>query len=971
MERRTQFALGVGLIVLVLVGFASGAIEWFLGLFGLEFTNQLLYDGVVFGLVYGLLALGIVLIYRSTRVINFAVGNMGLPGAVLFALMIFNWSFPFWIALAVTLAVGTLFGLIIDVAVIRRLFNSPRVILLVATIGVAQLALAIVFAYPDLDVSPGEKYPRFIGSEWTDVFGTGVDTTGSELVVLLMVPVLAGLLSVFLYRTTVGQTVQAAADNPDLARLSGISPRIVSMLIWSIAGFLSTISMVMLSQLSGSTSAATFQNIGPNTMVRALAAAVIAGMRSFTLALVAGIGVGVTQALIRFNYLDQSGLVDFILFVAVLVAVFWQSRTEEQTTQSSFSFAPKIKAIPARLRGINSALVGLLGIVALAIAIITPLIVDTPSRHFLYASIVAFAVCAASVTVITGWSGQLSLGQMAFAGLGALGAAALTRGVELDIFFIDVQFEPIPFVLAVFVVPLFTAVLAALIGIGGLRVRGLMLAVTTFAFGLAAQQYIYRRPIFSDGNSQSVPFDRGAFFGIELTSQRAYYFFSLAVLVLVLAVLARLRKSGVGRTIIAVRDNPDSAAAYTVAPTRTKLVAFAMAGGIAGLGGAVLGGLVRNIPFTERFFLTDDSLRLVAMVVIGGLGSVVGPVIGALWVQGLPAFFPDNEVVPLLTSSIGLLVLLLYFPGGFVQIYYSARDKWMRWLEVRLPEDPHKTLREPPQSIRTSGGRPSLPEVALTMQKVNVHFGGNHAVNDATVEVRAGEVVGLIGTNGAGKSTLMNAVGGYVTSTGTVELMGRDVSRLRPESRSRLGLGRTFQAALLFPELTVSETVQVALEGRGRTGVVSTALFLPHTFARERRRRAEAGELIDFLGLGRYADTYISDLSTGTRRIVELAGLLALDARVLCLDEPTAGVAQRETEAFGPLMLRIRDELDASMLIIEHDMPLIMSLSDRVYCLEAGQVIAEGDPDAVRHDPAVIASYLGTDERAIERSDAR
>ncbi|MDH3707655.1 MAG: ABC transporter ATP-binding protein, partial [Acidimicrobiia bacterium] len=260
--------------------------------------------------------------------------------------------------------------------------------------------------------------------------------------------------------------------------------------------------------------------------------------------------------------------------------------------------------------------------------------------------------------------------------------------------------------------------------------------------------------------------------------------------------------------------------------------------------------------------------------------------------------------------------------------------------------------------------------VALSANNVDVRFGGNHAVAGATIEVHGGEVVGLIGTNGAGKSTLMNAVGGYVSSTGHVELLGKDVSKLRPEARSRLGLGRTFQAALLFPELTVSETVQVALEGRGRTGVISTALFLPHTFARERRRRAEAAELIDFLGLGRYANTYISDLSTGTRRIVELAGLLALDARVLCLDEPTAGVAQRETEAFGPLMLRIRDELDASMLIIEHDMPLIMSLSDRVYCLEAGQVIAEGDPDSVRNDPAVIASYLGTDERAIERSDA-
>ena len=166
------------------------------------------------------------------------------------------------------------------------------------------------------------------------------------------------------------------------------------------------------------------------------------------------------------------------------------------------------------------------------------------------------------------------------------------------------------------------------------------------------------------------------------------------------------------------------------------------------------------------------------------------------------------------------------------------------------------------------------------------------------------------------------------------------------------------------------ETVEVALEARGRTGFLSAALFLPHAAVRERRRRAEADDLIGFLGLGRYANNRISDLSTGTRRIVELAGLLALDARVLCLDEPTAGVAQRETEAFGPLIKEIRRELGAAMLIIEHDMPLIMSISDRVYCLEVGQVIAEGIPQVVRHDPRVVASYLGVDERAIARSGA-
>src|SRR5689334_5888784 len=214
----------------------------------------------------------------------------------------------------------------------------------------------------------------------------------------------------------------------------------------------------------------------------------------------------------------------------------------------------------------------------------------------------------------------------------------------------------------------------------------------------------------------------------------------------------------------------------------------------------------------------------------------------------------------------------------------------------------------------------------------------------------------------------MNAIGGYVPSSGTVELLGADVSRLAPERRARKGLGRTFQAARLFGDLTVRETLQIALEARHRTGFTSTALFLPRGFAVDRRQRADAEEIISFLGLGRYAENFCAELSTGTRRIVELGALLALDARVLCLDEPTAGVAQRETEAFGPLLLRIRAELDASLLVIEHDMPLIMSISDRVYCLEAGRVIAEGTPAIVRTDAAVISSYLGTDERAIQRS---
>jgi ABC-type branched-subunit amino acid transport system ATPase component len=237
------------------------------------------------------------------------------------------------------------------------------------------------------------------------------------------------------------------------------------------------------------------------------------------------------------------------------------------------------------------------------------------------------------------------------------------------------------------------------------------------------------------------------------------------------------------------------------------------------------------------------------------------------------------------------------------------------------------------------------------------------------MEVRRNEIVGLIGTNGAGKSTLMNAISGFVPSTGRVELLGVDISDAPAHARHRVGLGRGFQDAALFGGLTVRETLMVALEARERSQLLASAFGLPQSRRAERRKRSESDGIIGFLGLGRWADANITDLSTGLRRIVELGCLIATDARVLLLDEPTGGMAQRETEAFAPLIRQVQRELDASIVVIEHDMPLIMSISDRVYCLEAGAVISHGTPTEVRTDPRVIASYLGTDERAIERSN--
>src|SRR6476620_6370645 len=289
----------------------------------IKLTSQLVFNGVVTGLVYGMLAMGIVLIYRSTRVINFAVGNMGLVGATLLALLTVNWGVPFSIAAILSLAAGTLFGLVMELIVVRRLFYAPRVIMLVATIGIAGVALTVVFALPEI-ADTSARYPVAINHTWTDV--AGVDVRGTQLAVRIVVPLVAIALGWFLNRTLIGRTVKASAENPDLARIQGINPKLVSTAVWAIAGFLATLTMVLVAADNGG-AAKDLLTLGPNTLVRALAAAVIASMVSFPRAMVAGVAIGVIQALVNFNYRDKPGLIDGLLLVVVLVAVALQSRS--------------------------------------------------------------------------------------------------------------------------------------------------------------------------------------------------------------------------------------------------------------------------------------------------------------------------------------------------------------------------------------------------------------------------------------------------------------------------------------------------------------------------------------------------------------------------------------------------------------------------------------------------------------------
>jgi ABC-type branched-subunit amino acid transport system ATPase component/ABC-type branched-subunit amino acid transport system permease subunit len=940
------------------------------------FTSNLLFIGLVQGMIIALIAMGIVLVYRSSRVINFAVGELGVPATALLAIMVGLHHWPYWLGLPAALIIGALSGTVVELAVIRRLFHAPRVIVLVATIGVAQLAEAVSYALPNYQTgSLQTTFPSPINGQWN--IGAGITVSGAQLLALIAVPVTTLGLWWLLNHTRFGESVRASVSNADLARMTGINPKMVSTAVWTIAGFLSALAVILIATDSTSTDLVT---IGPDTLLQGLVAAMIGGMVSFPAAFVASIVIGLLEQVLIFNFPSQTGLLQFVLFVVVVLLVGRVSRKAEPDT-ASFQFAPRIRNVPERLKQIwwvrrlpqFGALLALLAAVAL------PLLFRESSQQFTYAEILAFALCATSVTVLTGWAGQLSLGQMAFAGIGALSAAAFVRGLSVDIGWGHVHLlkgtlPAIPFGWALLAGSAVAGLLATAVGVGALRVRGLLLAVSTLAFAIAAEDYIFPLPILSLGQ-QTVQLPRGNIgpFNVNLNN-RGYYFGTLIVLALVLVLLGRLRRSGIGRTIIGVRENENAAAALTVSPTKARLTAYSVSGFIAGLGGAILGGLVVTIGYTESFFTVDNSLALVAMAVIGGLGGRAGAVIGALWVIGLPTFWPNNNVVPLLTSSIGLLIILLYIPGGFTQIGYWFRDEALRFLEKRQPAVEAKTSVEPPTSLTRAvpvGPAPTNHDGSvLRTSGLTVAFSGLLAVNDVNLRALPGEVVGLIGSNGAGKSTLLNAIGGFVPAHGRVELLGRDVSGSKAYRRARLGLGRSFQAATLFPELSVREVVELALEARAATSFWGTLLFLPRSTRRERQRATDAAELIDFLGLGRYADRFVAELSTGTRRIVELAALLAATPTVICLDEPTAGVAQREAEAFGPLIKRVQAELDATLVIVEHDLPMILGISDRVYCLEAGAVIAEGTPAEVRSDPLVIASYLGTDERAIGRSDA-
>jgi ABC-type branched-subunit amino acid transport system ATPase component/ABC-type branched-subunit amino acid transport system permease subunit len=926
--------------------------------FDLTISEQIVFNGIVQGMVYGLFAIGLVLVYRASGVINFAQGQMGAFGATLMAYLYLNEGLDFWITVPLAILSGALFAGITELLVVRRMFRQPRLLLFVAMIGVAQVILFIQLQLPIVEQQVA--YPTPITDRWT-LFDGDLVIRGDQLLVLVAVPLIAGALAMLLQRTRFGLSVRSSADNLNAASLSGIRVRAVSTQVWILAGVLASVSALLAGPVLNLRSSDVATALGPDLLLRALAAALVGRMVSFPLAMLGGVLLGVVDTVVLANSPTDPGTNNLVIFIILVVLVLLRARSTA-ADESAWALTQSSRAGRAELlRHPLSRVVRYAGIaVLLLIGLLLPAFESAPSRLIEFGGVMVFLMVAVSATVLTGWAGQLSLGQFAFVAIGAY-LTAYYAG--------DLGFLP-----AVGLATLWGVGIAIVIGLPALRVRGFYLGIITLGFALTVSSYLILQDRFNNSFSGvGATLEPPKILGFDFaTDKKAYYYFCFAGALLVILIVSHLRRTGIGRTLIAVRDNDTNAAAYTVSPTKAKLTAFAISGGVAAFaGGLFAAGHTTQIP---DFFVPAESLRILAVSVVGGLSSVTGAVLGTIVIIALPVVFEGSNELQLFASGVGMLILLLYLPGGLISVVDNARDTLLAYIARRTGWEPprgrestgvaHLSTRE-----RTAtAAADSAAATPLRTEDIRVRFGGRYAVSGVTLEVRPGEVVGLIGTNGAGKTTLMNAISGFVRSSGHVELFGRQIDHMASYRRSRHGMGRAFQNARVFGGLTVRETLMVALEARDRTLLLPSMVALPPSPMAERRKRKQAEEILSYLGLGRYADNLISELSTGTRRIVELGALLALDTRLMLLDEPTAGVAQRETEAFGPLIKAIQRDLGSAILIIEHDMPMVMSISDRIYCLEAGQVIAEGTPDEVRHNAAVIASYLGTDERAIQRS---
>ena len=957
--------------------------------------------GLGLGALYALASQGLLVIYRGSGVLNFAQGAIGMVGAYVFWEMKVKHGLPSVAAWIIAVAGCALIGAAAHLLVMRQLKRASPLARIVATLGmlivIQSLAVLRYGARVTLFKSELPENPIRIA---------GINVSVDRFILLGIAVVLTIALHLFYKRTRFGMATTAVAENQRAAASVGLSPDRIAALNWALGSALAAVAGILLAPIVSLQIA-----VMTNIVLAALAAALVAGFRSFPLALAGGLILGILQTEAD-RFVHTPGASQSLPAIAIVV---WMIIRGQALPLRDY-FLQRLPSVGSgRIRP---------GLLAISVLVMALLINAVPAKwQDAFVTTFVISIILLSVVVITGYAGQLSLAQFALAGFGALVAGRLT----------DVRGWPFPLALLAGVVA--TVPVGAIFALPAVRSRGINLAIATLALGTAMELMVFNNFRFVGGFAGTAV-GRPTLFGLKIDAIRTpgrYAIVCMVFFVLVGLIVANIRRGRSGRRLIAVRNNERAAAALGISVPGTKVYAFALSGGIAAVGGILL-AYRTDVVIYGNVFPNFNSILSVAYAFIGGIGFLFGPVNGSSLAPGSLGANLSNSIfggigkwVPLIGGVLLILLviqnqngitaeqikllpwlrtrgktMLLSLIAGFVA-FFILKDKldvttgqgWLLWLvcvpvfvvlvtkfltkPVEPVLDAAITKLKPlsPLVAERGSSLPAMPAVTevrdrvqprtLEVEGITVRYGGVRAVDDVSFSVAPGTIVGLIGPNGAGKTSVIDAVTGFTRASGSVRLDGRELMRFAAAKRARAGVSRSFQSLELFEDVTVFDNLRAASDPRDKLSYVRDLVWpksppLPSSMVAAIREFGLEGDL----------DRLVQDLPYARRRLLAIARAIAAQPSVLLLDEPAAGLGDVETGELVHLVRRLADDWGIAVLLIEHDMNFVMSVCDRIVVLDFGRQIAEGTPEEIRNNPAVVAAYLGEheDDGPVEREPA-
>jgi ABC-type branched-subunit amino acid transport system ATPase component/ABC-type branched-subunit amino acid transport system permease subunit len=899
--------------------------------------------GLFTGSLSALIAIGLVLVYRANRIVNFAQGELGGLAAVLAASLIVGPKWGFFPAMLVGFGAALVLGGLIEILIVRRFARAPRLLLTVATVGIGQLLSFATLGLPRLfDYDTAPQPPRPFGSVRVEWFPNTF--TGGHLLIALIVPSVCVGLAVFLRRTRFGIAVRASAESADRASLLGIPVARLNTLVWVMAAGLSGLAVLLRMPIQG---VAIGQTLSLSLLLRALAAAVIGRMESLPVTFAAAIGLGVLEQAVFFET-GRTVIVDGVLFGIIIVALLVQRRggleRARELGASTWQALREVRPIPSELAGLREVrLAKVIGaIVALGVLVLYPLRMQGGDVYTLSVALI-FGMLMLSLVILTGWAGQISLGQLAIAAIGAATSATL-------------YFQGKDFFFCIAVAGLAGATIAVALGVPALRIQGPFLAVTTMAFAQATGTYFLNREFFPwlvpDPNRlfiRPVIFDK-----FDLESEHSFYYVALAALLLTVASVSRLQRSRTGRALVANRDNTRSAQSYGINPARAQISAFVLSGAIAGLAGGLYAFAFRGISAT--LVTPETSVLLLAVGVIGGLSSIPGALLGSTYLAFvLFSSLTREPLTQFLASGVGLLAILLVAPGGLGGLLYDARDRALRRLaarrgidvpslvaDARVVDDP--TFLDVEHDLAARALTPVPDDALLVVRDLEVSYGKTQVLFGVDFHVGRGELVALLGTNGAGKSTLLSAICGLLNpGAGTITFDGQEVGGHAAQDTVAAGIVLMPGGKGVFPTLTVAENLQLA-----------GWLFRDDP---DHVRAATDQVLELFPVLADRWNQKAGNLSGGEQQMLTLGQALIARPRLLLIDELSLGLAPIVVEQLLGIVRAIHAN-GTTVVLVEQSVNVAITLAERAVFLEKGEVRFDGPTSELLHHPEILRAVF-------------